>query len=163
MRLVERYWWAALGALVVLAIAGLAFGPRGMVAVQTATNPEEACSPSPCAAPDGFEADVLGARVGSGIATITVGFRNHTAPGFGAGDYRPTLPSDFQLQLAGGARQAPVYSPGACPNWGELHVVRGQAAGPEPLCFQATTLAGAELVWAPDLGVLFREVLVPLG
>ncbi|HVD01058.1 MAG TPA: hypothetical protein VNG93_07915 [Candidatus Dormibacteraeota bacterium] len=157
-----RFWWVGLVALAVLAGVGIAFGPHGLLAGASLGASPEPCSPAPCAAPHGFEVDVVGVKVAGGVVEVQVGFKNHTPEGFGAGNYRPTLPSDFQLQTAAGGRVRPSFG-GGCTDWGEIHVVRGSTAGPLNLCFRAGTAAGAQLIWAPDLGILFSEVAVPLS
>jgi hypothetical protein len=162
MSRLARYWWVAPIAIAILAGIGLAFGPHGLLANSSPGSSAEPCSPSPCAAPHGFEVDVLGATAGGGQVEVTVAFKNHTPQGFGAGNYRPTTPGDFQLQLADGSRLRPSFG-GACSDWGEIHVVRGGSAGPESLCFKATSAAGAKLAWSPDLGILFSQVQIPLG
>ena len=162
MKRIVEYWWVGFLALFVLAAAGLAFGPKAQLALQQATVPDQSCSPKPCVAPDGFELDVQGATVSNGVVEVAVFFKNHTPKGFGAGNYRPTLPSDFRLQLADGRREGPFFT-GDCSDWGELHVVRGESAGPEKVCFRAGSLKGADLIWSPDLGFTFDAAVVPIG
>jgi hypothetical protein len=162
MSRLARYWWVAPIAIAILAGIGLAFGPHGLLANSSPGSSAEPCSPAPCAAPHGFEVDVLGAQAGGGLVAVQVGFKNHTPVGFGAGNYRPTSPADFQLREANGSQLHPSFA-GDCTDWGEIHVVRGSSAGPESLCFKAESSAGASLVWSPDLGFLFDDVVVPLS
>jgi hypothetical protein len=156
-----RYWWVAVILLAILAAIGLAFGPNGLLAGSSPASSPEPCSPAPCAAPHGFEVDVFAATAGDEMVVVKVGFKNHTPEGFGAGNYRPTSPADFQLRQADGSQVRATFG-GACTDWGEIHVIRGQSAGPESLCFKAGSVTGAYLVWSPDLGILFDDVRIPL-
>jgi hypothetical protein len=157
-----RYWWVLPLAIALLAAAGLAVGPTLRGRLQPASTVSEACSPRPCAAPKGFEIDISDVRSAAGITSFQASFKNHTASDFGATSFRPTSPRDFQLRLKDRVEVPPSFS-ADCPDWGELHVERGSSAGPAKVCFQTPTAAGASVVWSPDLGILFREVRIPLG
>ena len=159
---VLRYWWVLPLGLALLAGVGLAAGPTLRGNLQPASNVSEACSPKPCAAPKGFEIDISDVRSAAGITSFEAGFKNRTPADLGTTSYRPTSPRDFQLRLQDRRELPPSFS-GGCPDWGELHVERGGAAGPVKLCFETASAAGASLVWSPDLGLLFNNVRIPLG
>ena len=161
MKRVLDYWWVGFLGLGALAVVAILVGPRGIVALQQVQDPAQSCAPQPCVAPAGFELDLLNATSGNGVVEVQVGFKNHTAKDFGAYSYRPTSPHDFFLRLPDGSQKPPVFK-GDCKDWGELHVARGQSGGPETLCFEAASLHGARLGWAPDLGLLYDESDIPL-
>ena len=124
-----------------------------------------ACSPRPCAAPSGFEADLSTIEVRDGQVSFLVAFKNRTqSTPFEAVSYRHTSPADFQLRSSAGVQQGPTFN-SACPQWPELKIERGASAGPERLCFKEPSggMAGAVVVWSPDLGLLFDDVRIPLG
>ena len=126
---------------------------------------ESPCSPKPCAAPQGFEADVGAIQADASRVTMQVTLRNNTTRGgFEAVSYRHTSPADFRLSGSDGISRLPVFS-ADCPDWGEVRVERGATAGPEKLCFQSPTLGlhGAAVVWEPELGVFTHRVLINLG
>ncbi|HEY0493718.1 MAG TPA: hypothetical protein VGD57_09650 [Candidatus Dormibacteraeota bacterium] len=130
---------------------------------QTTAPPAQSCSPAPCAAPNGFEAYFSNIHVSGEELTIDVRFKNQTSGGFEAVSYRHTSPADFQLRGADGHQSPPHFSQ-TCPGWRELRLERGASAGPVTLCFPAP--AGdyhqAQLIWSPDLGLLFDDVRVAL-
>jgi hypothetical protein len=152
---------AAVAALVLAVLAAASFR---RVADSVPAVPEP-CSPHPCAAPHGFEADLSNITEAGGRVTMTVTFHNHTTrEPLEAVSYRHTSPADFQLRSADGHQASPVFS-SACPDWAELHVEHGASAGPRPLCFASAAggLVGAVIVWSPDLGLLFDDVRIPLA
>jgi hypothetical protein len=157
-----RYWWVLPVGLALLAAVGLAVGPTFRGSLQPASTVSEACAPKPCAAPKGFEIDIAELRSAAGTTSFQASFKNRTAPDLGTTSFRPTSPRDFQLRLVDGRQLSPSFS-GDCPDWGVLHVERGASAGPEKLCFQTPTAAGAFVVWGPDLGFLFDDVRIPLS
>lgn len=159
-----RYWWVLPIGLAVLAAIGLALGPmlRGNLQQATGSGDAQPCSPTPCAAPKGFEADISNVQSANGTTSFDVTFKNHTAADLGTTSYRPTTPHDFRLRLKNGDSLRPVFGAG-CPDWGELHVERGSSAGPVRLCFKTSATAGAVVAWSPDLGFLFVEVGIPLA
>jgi hypothetical protein len=122
------------------------------------------CAPSPCAAPQGFEADVSNIQSVSGLVTADITLRNKTSGGLGAVSYRHTSPADFVLNGTDGVDRVPVFS-ADCPNWGEVRVQRGQSVGPIRLCFEAPRfgLQGAVLLWDPDVGLFSHRVSIPLS
>lgn len=123
------------------------------------------CSPQPCAAPGGFEADFSQIGLGAGRVSVQVRFRNHTQGELlDAVSYRHTSPVDFALRIGDGRTLAPIFA-ADCPGWEEVRVERGSTVGPEKLCFHNPTngLRGASMIWSPDLGLLFRQVSIPLG
>ena len=134
---------------------------RGSLQKATGVAAPQACSPKPCAAPEGFEVDVANIQSSAGTTNFEVSFKNHTPAAFGSTSFRPTSPRDFQLRLKDGRQVSPTFGAG-CPDWGELHVERGGSAGPVRLCFRAPSAAGAVVIWGPDLGLLFDDVQVPL-
>ena|SRR2546425_1588328 len=121
------------------------------------------CAPSPCAAPGGFEADVSNVQTASGVVTADVTLRNKTTGGLEAVSYRHTNPADFQLSGTDGVDRSPVFN-ADCPDWGEVRVQRGQSLGPFRLCFEPPRqgLAGAVLLWNPDVGLFSHRVSIPL-
>jgi hypothetical protein len=158
----RRWWlWLALAAATVLAAAAfLSLQPavRGGPGLQ-------ACSPQPCAAPGGFEVDISQLQSAGDRVSAQVRFRNHTQGDLlDAVSYRHTSPADFALRAGDGRTLAPVFT-ADCPKWEEVRVERGSTVGPEQLCFQdhLNDLRGASMVWSPDLGLLFRQVSIPLG
>lgn len=164
----RRYWWTAPIAVLVgsLAIwAGLSLVPRERTTgAGGATSSAFSCSPMPCAAPRGFEVDIAGLRIEADQVRMQVSFKNQTQPQPGeAVSYRHTSPADFLLTTTAGERLRPVFN-ADCPQWPEVQVPRGGSAGPEPLCFAApsTGLKGARLVWSPDLGFFFDDVVIRL-
>ena len=122
------------------------------------------CAPSPCAAPQGFEADVSNIQATSTLVTLDVTLRNRTTGGLEAVSYRHTSPADFLLSPSDGVDRPPVFNDG-CPNWGEVRVERGQSMGPVPLCFEPPRLGlqGAVLLWDPDVGLFSHRVSIPVG
>ena len=132
---------------------------------QVVTASPEPCSPHPCAAPHGFEVTIADVTTTNGIVRLQVTFHNNTkADAFDAVSYNHTSPADFQLRPAAGEQRPAAFS-GQCPDWGELRMEHGASAGPKPLCFPAPAggLKGAQLVWSPDLGLLFDDVQIPLN
>ena len=130
---------------------------------QAMTTTSEPCSPQPCAAPQGFEADLHNISLEAGILRMSATFRNRTTGGFEAVSYRHTSLADFQLRGADGQQSRPVVS-ALCPAWPELKVERGASRGPVPLCFRAPSgnFHSAQLIWSPDLGLLFDDVQIAL-
>lgn len=122
------------------------------------------CAPSPCVAPQGFEADVSNIQVASDLVTLDLTLRNKTVGGLEAVSYRHTSPADFQLSGTDGVDRAPLFN-ADCPDWGEARVNRGQSAGPLRLCFQPPRegLAGAVLLWNPDVGIFSYRVSMQLA
>jgi hypothetical protein len=122
------------------------------------------CAPSPCAAPQGFEADISNIQVTSDLVTVDVTLRNRTAAGLEAVSYRHTAPADFLLSPTDGVDRAPIFNAG-CPDWGDVRVQRGQTVGPMPLCFQPPRLGlqGAVLLWDPDVGLFSHRVSIQLA
>ena len=150
------------GALGVAAYAFVAMRPHDNPSGQSAHDPNERCSPSPCGAPAGFEVDVTGATVVGDRLALTVVFRNHTSyQVLEAVSYRHTSPADFTLR-AGGTDYRPVFG-ADCPSWPELDVARGITSPPRVLCFPVKSGSGATLIWNPDLGWIARPVSIPLG
>lgn len=150
-----------LAVLGVAAYAAMSLQRQGNPSGQTSTDPNERCAPSPCGAPAGFEVDVTGTQVRTGYVLVTVVLRNHTTPQlFEATSSRHTSPADFNLR-ARGQTLRPVFN-ADCPDWPEVHVQRGAASGPEPLCFAVAATAGADLVWNPDLGFIGEPVSIAL-
>ncbi|MDQ6884840.1 MAG: hypothetical protein M3077_11495 [Candidatus Dormibacteraeota bacterium] len=154
--------------LVVLAAAALVLllaviASTSLRKVTQAVIPAAPCSPHPCAAPEGFEADFTAIRAVDGVLRMAVTFHNHTTGGFEAVSSRHTSPADFQLRDAAGHQTDPIFS-SLCPHWAELRVERGKSAGPEPLCFAAPAgdVRSAQVIWSPDLGLLFDDVQIPL-
>ncbi|MDQ6691620.1 MAG: hypothetical protein M3Z13_02525 [Candidatus Dormibacteraeota bacterium] len=164
MRNLRRWLW--LIPIVIIVVCGLAvaagpsLGPLADQAVSGAG--PEACSPSPCAAPHGFEADISNLVVAGGRLSMNVTFHNRTSNRNRAVSFNHTSPADFQLRMRTRQQLKPIFD-NECPQWSELRIARGADAGPETLCFQATSLSGAQLVWSPDLGLLFDDVRIPLG
>jgi hypothetical protein len=147
-----------------LAIAVLASGALRQ-ASQAITSPSEPCAPHPCSAPHGFHVAIGNIATAHGIVRLEVSFANHTtADTFYAVSYRHTSPADFQLRSKDGHQARPRFD-SQCPDWGELKIERGASAGPKSLCFAtpAAGLQGAEIIWSPDLGLLFDDVQIPLG
>jgi hypothetical protein len=150
---------AVLGCVLLAVLAALSLRRVGQAVSKTAMS----CSPSPCSAPEGFEVDISGLSVAGDTVMMQVAFKNRTvADPLEAVSYRHTSPADFQLRTATGQQVSPVFN-GRCPNWPELKVQRGASAGPKPLCFRGAGFNGAQLIWSPDLGLLFDDVQIPLG
>jgi hypothetical protein len=122
------------------------------------------CAPSPCAAPQGFEADVSNIQPTSTLLSMDITLRNRTSGGLEAVSYRHTKPSEFVLSPTDGVDRAPVFN-SDCPNWDEVRVERGQTMGPMPLCFEPPRLGlqGAVLLWNPDVGLFSHRVSIPLA
>ena len=146
--------------------AGVSLVPRDAPAgAGGATSSAFGCSPMPCAAPRGFEVDIASLRIENSQLRMQASFKNRTTPQAGeAVSYRHTSPADFLLTTTAGERLRPVFN-ADCPQWPEVQVARGGSAGPEPLCFPAPSsgLKGARLVWSPDLGFFFDDVVIGLG
>jgi hypothetical protein len=100
----------------------------------------------------------------SDLVSMDLTLRNKTRSGLEAVSYRHTSPADFLLSGTDGVDRAPVFN-SDCPNWGEVRVERGQSAGPLRLCFQAPRLglAGAVLLWDPDVGIFSYRVSMQLA
>ena len=152
-----------LGALL---LAALYLGGGSLEGVrQSIPLTESACSPQPCTAPGGFEADLSQIESSGGRVSMLVTLRNRTVGGgLEAVSYRHTSPADFRLSGSDGLDRAPVFS-GDCPDWGEVRVQRGASAGPFRLCFESPLLGlhGAALLWDPDVGIFSRRVSITLG
>ena len=125
---------------------------------------QTACAPTPCAAPQGFEADVSNVQAGPDLVTLDVTLRNKSAGTFEAVSYRHTSPVDFQLNGTDGVDRAPLFNTD-CPDWGDVRVDRNATAGPLRLCFQPPRdgLEGAVLLWSPDVGLFSHRVSIPLA
>lgn len=147
--------------LVVLYVAGGSVeGVRQQIPLM-----ESPCSPQPCAAPQGFEADLSQIQTANGRVTMLVTLHNKTVRGgLETVSYRHTSTADFRLSGSDAVTRAPVFS-ADCPDWGEVRVQRGAAAGPLKLCFESPRLGlqGAALLWDPDVGLFTRRVSIPLG
>ena len=162
-----RHRWLALVVAVpaLLILAAIAIGGlRQVGGALIATSPTP-CSPAPCSAPHGFEVDIAAITTANGMVTMQATFKNATTPdAFDAVSYRHTSPADFQLRSKDGHQAGPRFD-SRCPDWGQVKIERGASAGPKLLCFQtpATGLHGAEIIWSPDLGLLFDDVQIPLG
>jgi hypothetical protein len=122
------------------------------------------CAPTPCVAPQGFEADVSNIQPASGLLSLDITLRNKTSGGLEAVSYRHTSPADFVLNGTDGVDRVPVFS-ADCPDWGDLRVQRGQSVGPLRLCFEPPRygLQGAVLLWDPDVGLFSHRESIPLG
>ena len=122
------------------------------------------CAPSPCASPQGFEADVSNIQATPTLVTMDITLRNRTTGGLEAVSYRHTSPAEFLLSPSDGVDRAPVFND-SCSNWGDLRVQRGQSTGPLPLCFEPPRLGlqGAVLLWDPDVGLFSHRVSIPIG
>src|SRR3982074_2350439 len=83
------------------------------------------CAPRPCAAPQGFEADISNVQVASGAVSMEVTLRNKTTKTLlEAASYRHTSPADFQLSGTDGVDRSPI-SRLDCPDWGDVLGPRG--------------------------------------
>jgi hypothetical protein len=123
------------------------------------------CAPRPCAAPQGFEADISNLQVGSGAVTMDVTLRNKTTKTlFEATSYRHASPADFQLSGTDGVDRSPIFRLD-CLDWGEVRVPRRATAGPLKLCFDPPRqgLQGAVLLWNPDVGLFSHRVSIHLS
>jgi hypothetical protein len=123
------------------------------------------CAPSPCAAPQGFEADISNLQTAGGVVSMDLTLRNKTAKTpFEAVSYRHTSPSDFQLSGTDGVDRSPIFQLD-CPNWGDVRVPRGATQGPVRLCFQPPRegTQGAVLLWKPDVGVFSRRISIHIA
>jgi hypothetical protein len=164
LRSTRRWLVIGLAAGACLVIGILAAGSLRQFG-QAVTAPPQPCSPHPCAAPHGFEVAISGITTTNGIVRLQVTFHNNTkADAFDAVSYNHTSPADFQLRSAAGQQRPAAFS-GQCSDWGELRMERGASAGPKALCFPAPAggLTGAQLIWSPDLGLLFDDVQIPLN
>jgi hypothetical protein len=165
MRPLLRYAWIPPVAIAVLILGGytvLQLQPHTNPSGQAAADPNERCTPSPCGAPAGFEADVTQFSVQGDRLVLMVAFRNHTKPQlFEAVSFRHTSPADFTLQV-GSRKLSPIFNE-ACPSWPELDVNRGSISSPRMLCFAVGSAEKAVLVWNPDLGFISQPVSIPLG
>jgi hypothetical protein len=153
---------AALACLVLAVVAIGGLRQVGQVLTATSASP---CSPSPCSAPHGLEVDIADITTANGVVMMQVRFKNATTPdALDAVSYRHTSPADFQLRSRDGQQERPRFET-RCPDWGELRIERGASAAPKPLCFAAPAagLSGAQMIWSPDLGLLFDDVQIPLG
>jgi hypothetical protein len=123
------------------------------------------CAPRPCAAPQGFEADLSNVRISSGAVTMDVTLRNKTTKTIlEATSYRHTSPSDFQLSGTDGVDRSPIFRLD-CPDWGEVRVARGATSGPLKLCFDPPRqgLPGSVVLWNPDVGLFTHRVSIHLS
>jgi hypothetical protein len=125
---------------------------------------QSGCAPSPCASPQGFEADVSNLQSGTGLVSVDITLRNKTTGGFEAVSYRHTSPADFELNGTDGVDRRPIFN-SDCPDWGEVQVQRGATVGPLRLCFEPPRhgLQGAVLLWDPDVGLFSHRVSIPIA
>lgn len=125
--------------------------------------------------PAGFDVTVSDVRVpaAGGRITLQVSFHNASSR------QQRADPLDFTLREASGATARPVFDQ-ACPRWtrADLHPAGGAsqsprdaeaqqvgpAFGPVPLCFAVDhpVIAGATLVWTPDIGFFGAPVPIAL-
>lgn len=162
-RVTSRRFLALLliGALLLLLAVLASLGLRRVG--RSATPPDRPCSPRPCAAPHGFQVYLTSVQLSGGVLMMAVRFKNQTTSGFEGVSYRHTSPADFQLRAGDGNQSPPQFS-SLCPRWPQLRVERGASAGPVPLCFPAPAgdYRDSQVIWSPDLGLLFDDIQIPL-
>ena len=153
-------WFVGLGIIALFLVLGALAATSLRQVAQSVTRSAAPCAPAPCAAPNGFEVKVTNVSMVNGVVTMDLRFKNGTrADPFEAVSHRHTSPADFRVLLANGEELSPRFDQD-CRDWGELQIKRGATAGPERLCFTApaVTMRGSQMIWSPDLGLLFDSV-----
>ncbi|MDQ6746508.1 MAG: hypothetical protein M3010_00165 [Candidatus Dormibacteraeota bacterium] len=148
-----------------LALRSMAGQPGGASAGTTAGSRRE-CAPQPCADPHEFELHLTRGAAHPNdrhLLRLEATFRNahYDSLSMNGNQDRADL-ADFQLRDGRGTQTKPVFDAPGCEEWAATKMYYRQGFGPRAVCFRVEGPAPLQVVWGPDLGLLFDDVRIPL-
>jgi len=152
-----RFAAVGAGVAVVVAVGVAAFISLQSPLQQPSSGPSSApCSPKPCANVRGYILWISDLKVGSGVVSMQLTFRN-SSPSTHAD------PADLVLVDARQHLTSAVYDAPGCAQWQRTDFNNGFQFGPVPECFRpAATDPPLILRWSPDMGLFCCQTDIAL-
>ena len=153
--------------MAVALVGGLALRSMfGSSTVGSSPGASRPCRPEPCANPHDFELYLgrTAPRPGDGkLLRLSARFVNaHNDLTSVNGNKNRADPLDFQVRDAAGEQSPAVFDASGCEHWASFEIPYSEGFGPRPICFRPAGAGPLTIVWGPDLGLLFDDVLIPL-
>lgn len=146
------------GVVVVLGVAVAAFASLKVpfVSVPTVETSSRPCDPQPCANVRGYLLRITELKIGEGLVTMQLTFRNSSSS-------THATPEDFTLIDSHKAQHSPAFFEPDCKQWPRAEFNNGASYGPVPMCFRVTdTSPPLGLRWTPDFGPICCETFIAL-